>query len=75
MATVTRNSVSALPAAMDWQIESVVSQLRIAEGIAAARHRVGKPVLLPSRSALTDIVERLSKALFPNRLRLAYGWP
>jgi serine O-acetyltransferase len=69
MATVTRNSVSALPAAMDWHLDSVVAQLReLRKASLAARQRVGKPVKLPSRAALADVVEQLSAALFPNRL-------
>lgn len=53
----------------DWHIDGIVAELREARKQSlAARQRIGKPALLPSRSALTEIVEGLSRALFPNRL-------
>lgn len=52
-----------------WDIESIVAELReIRDESLAARQRVGKPAKLPSRKALSSIVEGLSAALFPNRL-------
>src|SRR4029077_16696168 len=55
--------------AQAWDIDSVVSQLRmLRKESLAARRRIGKPAILPSRTALTVIVDGLSKALFPNRL-------
>ena len=69
MATVTRIADSAMPIAMDWHLDSVVPQLReLRKASLAARQRLGKPVKLPSRTALADVVEQLSAALFPNRL-------
>lgn len=53
----------------EWNIAAVVAELRtIREASIAARGRTGKPIKLPSRKALTGIVEGLSAALFPNRL-------
>lgn len=53
----------------DWNIDSIVAELRtLRNDSLAARRRHGKPVKLPSRSALAGIVEGLSAALFPNRL-------
>ena len=69
MATVTRIADSAMPIAMDWHLDSVVAHLReLRKASLAARQRLGKPVKLPSRTALADVVEQLSAALFPNRL-------
>lgn len=53
----------------DWNIDSIVAQLRgIRNESIAARHRIGKPIKLPSRSAIAGIVDGLSAAMFPNRL-------
>ena len=64
------------PDQTEWNIESVVAELHtIREASIAARRRTGKPIKLPSRKALSAIVEGLSAALFPNRLgsrQLAY---
>ena len=69
MATVAQNHAARSHTAPDWHIDDVVSQLRmLRKESLAARCRIGKPVLLPSRAALTQIVDGLSKALFPNRL-------
>jgi len=59
------------PADLDWGIATIVSELRtLRDASLAARHRVGKPVKLPSRKVLTSVVDALSTALFPNRLSL-----
>ena len=53
----------------DWNIDKIVSELRaIRNDSLAARQRIGKPVKLPSRAALSGIVEGLTAAMFPNRL-------
>ncbi len=53
----------------DWNIDQIVSDLRaIRNDSLAARQRIGKPVKLPSRAALSGIVEGLTAAMFPNRL-------
>ncbi len=50
-------------------IDAVVAELReLRNASLAARNRVGNPLKLPSRRALTAIVEGISAALFPNRL-------
>lgn len=51
------------------EIDHIVSQLR-ALRVASLEHRqrLNKPPKLPSRKVLASIVERLSAALFPNRL-------
>lgn len=52
-----------------WNIAEIVSDLhRLREESLVKRLRSAKPVKLPSREALTRIVEQLSAALFPNRL-------
>jgi serine O-acetyltransferase len=69
MTRLAQSSPTRSHAVQDWHIDDVVSQLRILRKESlAARCRIGKPVLLPSRSALTLIIEGISKALFPNRL-------
>lgn len=51
------------------EIDHIVSQLR-ALRVASLEHRqrLNKPPKLPSRKTLASIIERLSAALFPNRL-------
>jgi serine O-acetyltransferase len=58
------------PASDDaWNIDGIVAELRVLRDQALiARQRIGKPAKLPSRKAITSIVERLSVVLFPNRL-------
>jgi serine O-acetyltransferase len=52
-----------------WNIEAIVSELRAQrEASLAARRRRGNSVKLPSRKLLTDVVDNLIAALFPNRL-------
>lgn len=53
----------------DWGIAAIVAELRALRNKAlAARDRIGRPSKLPSRKALTSIIERLGVVLFPNRL-------
>ncbi len=55
--------------AVEWNIDHIVGELRaLRDASLAARQRVGRPVKLPSRKTLANIVEGLSSALFPNRL-------
>ncbi len=55
--------------ASNWNIGGIVSELRaLRDQSLMARQRVGNPGKLPSRKALASVVERLSTALFPNRL-------
>jgi serine O-acetyltransferase len=75
MSTVLRRHDAAVvhaPAAVeptDFDIASIVAQLRtLREESLAARQRVGMPVKLPSRAALSHIIDGISEALFPNRL-------
>ncbi len=69
MSTTTRRIIHSAHSMPDWHIDSIVTRLReLREQSLATRHRLGKPALLPSRAALTQIIEGLSKALFPNRL-------
>ena len=51
------------------EIDHIVSQLRVLR-VASLEHRqrLNKPPKLPSRKVLASIIERLSAALFPNRL-------
>jgi len=52
-----------------WNIAEIVSDLhQLREASLVKRLRSAKPVKLPSREALSRIVEQLSAALFPNRL-------
>ena len=63
------NAVATASGDLIWDIDSIVEELRqIRDASLAARQRVGRPGKLPSRKALTAIVEGLSAALFPNRL-------
>ncbi|MFN9435976.1 MAG: serine acetyltransferase, partial [Planctomycetota bacterium] len=56
-------------AQFDWNIDQVVSDLaRIRNASLQDRNRLANPPILPSRSALAQIVDRLVTALFPNRL-------
>ncbi len=69
MATVIAQHDRTFGEVEDWGISDVVSQLRLLRNESlVSRRRVGKPVLLPSRNALSSIVDDLSRALFPNRL-------
>lgn len=50
-------------------IDSVVTELRkIRTQSLESRHRLNRPPKLPSRKALSAVVEGLSSAMFPNRL-------
>lgn len=52
-----------------WDIGALVASLRgLRDASLTARRRSERPVKLPSRRAITSIVEGLSAALFPNRL-------
>jgi serine O-acetyltransferase len=69
MSTAIHKSDSESLATLDWNIDKIVSQLRtLREESLATRRCAGKPVKLPSRTALASIIEGLSAALFPNRL-------
>jgi len=69
MTTVKEKPVKCEPSSADWEIDSIVSELAtLRRQSLAARRRIGKPVKLPSRTALSAIVDGLSAALFPNRL-------
>ena len=53
----------------DWRADEVVSALReLRERSLSNRNRKGRPPVLPSRVALTRILDGFSEALFPNRL-------
>jgi serine O-acetyltransferase len=53
----------------DWDLDTIVARLRtVRDHSLAARQRVGRPVKLPSRSALRRVVEGLRAAFFPHRL-------
>lgn len=53
------------------KIDQIVSELRILRLASLEnRHRLHNPPKLPSRKNLTHIIERLTAALFPNRLGL-----
>jgi serine O-acetyltransferase len=69
MTTVREKPANSAPSSFEWSIDSIVSDLAtLRRQSLAARQRIGKPVKLPSRAALSAIVEGLSAALFPNRL-------
>ena len=52
-----------------WDIHAIVDELRdLRQASLAARNRLDKPAKLPSRGALTSVVENVITALFPNRL-------
>lgn len=69
MNTSRLNSDSRPSGPANWNIDGIISELRaLRDQSLMARQRVGKPGKLPSRKALASIVERLSTALFPNRL-------
>lgn len=69
MSTIPEHGPTVSLSEPDWNIDAIVAELRtLRDESLAARQRVGKPVKLPSRAALTGIVEGLSAALFPNRL-------
>ena len=69
MTTASREPRSVSPSDLDWNIDAIVSELReLRNASLVARQRVGKPVKLPSRKRIANIVEGLSTALFPNRL-------
>jgi serine O-acetyltransferase len=62
-----RPATESTPAA--WHLDTVVASLRALRNESlAARRRTARPVKLPSRKALTTIVDDLTSALFPNRL-------
>lgn len=53
----------------DWNIDQVVADLaRIRNASLQDRNRLNHPTALPSRGELSEIVDRLVTALFPNRL-------
>jgi serine O-acetyltransferase len=69
MTTASREPRSVSPSDLDWNIDAIVAELRsLRNASLVARQRVGKPVKLPSRKRIANIVEGLSTALFPNRL-------
>ncbi len=52
-----------------WDINAIVDELRdLRQASLVARQRLDQPAKLPSRAALTSIVESIITALFPNRL-------
>lgn len=54
---------------LHWNVDGIVAELReLRLASLAARQRIERPAKLPSRTALTNIVESLTAALFPNRL-------
>lgn len=54
---------------LHWDVDAIVAELReLRHASLAARQRIDRPAKLPSRTALTGIVESLTAALFPNRL-------
>jgi serine O-acetyltransferase len=56
---------------LHWEIDSIVSELRAQRTKSLEKRQGGgKPPKLPSRKALTGILDGLSAALFPNRLGL-----
>ncbi len=56
---------------LDWNINAIVSSLRtLRVRSLEIRKRGDRPPKLPARKALTEIIEGLSAALFPNRLGL-----
>lgn len=65
----TEQSLKSTIAPMDWDIDEVVQRLRVIRSQSlAARNRLRNPTVLPSRNALSKIVDNLGCALFPNRL-------
>jgi serine O-acetyltransferase len=53
----------------DWPIEEVIKGLSaVRRQSLEARNRLQKPTILPSREALSRIVEKLALIMFPNRL-------
>jgi serine O-acetyltransferase len=57
------------PNGIGWDIQPVVNELReLRTRSLVSRQRAGNPPKLPSRKALTVVVEDLSTVLFPNRL-------
>lgn len=60
---------SASAAEQEWDLGGIVAELRgLREANLAARQRMARPLKLPSRRALSKIVEGISAALFPHRL-------
>ncbi len=54
---------------VEWQLDGIVSELRrLRDASLAARQRLGRPAKLPSRRALSSIIDSICSALFPNRL-------
>ncbi len=57
------------PYAAHWDIQDLVIQLRqLREQSLAQRQRLHQPPKLPSRKQLSQIIDQLAAALFPNRL-------
>ncbi|WP_437230292.1 serine O-acetyltransferase EpsC [Planctomicrobium sp. SH661] len=52
-----------------WNVDGIVAELRaLREQSLQARHRGGRKERLPSKKRLAVIIDRLSTAIFPNRL-------
>ncbi len=52
-----------------WDISTIVASLReIRNASLSSRHRTDRPVKLPSRKAITSVMEGLVAALFPHRM-------
>ena len=50
----------------DWRLDEIVASLRQhRDASLAARQRLGRPVKLPSRRALGDIIDQVCAASFP----------
>lgn len=59
------------PVGADWELDAIVGRLRtVRDRSLAVRQRSGRPVKLPSRSALLRVVEGLRAAFFPHRLSM-----
>ena len=69
MSARMNNAEVRLMTPLGWDISTVVSELReVREQSLADRQRTKQPPRLPSRKILIGILDRLSTALFPNRL-------
>jgi serine O-acetyltransferase len=69
MSTEQIVKVESTSAAAERAMDAIVAELReLRNASLAARQRSGNPLKLPSRRALTAIVEGFSTVLFPNRL-------
>ncbi len=72
MSARMNNAEVRLMTPLGWDISTVVSELReVREQSLADRQRTKQPPRLPSRKTLIGILDRLSTALFPNRLGTA----